>query len=83
MNLYCCNLVGYLVRSLLVNFLKKIFGHFLIYFLFTLTVTRDIARQLLLLNMGFTSVYQLGRAGRGNGGWGKPITYTQKISNQI
>ena len=30
----------------------------------------------LLLNMCFTSVYQLGRAGRGNGGvgGGKPIT---------
>ena len=37
----------------------------------------------ILLYIGFTSVYQLGRAGRGNRGGEKPITYTQKTTNQI
>ena len=37
----------------------------------------------VLLNIGFTSVYQLGRAGQGNGGCGKPIIYNLNTENHL
>ena len=50
--------------------MKYIYEIFLksIQFCYNENIENRLTSVITLLNMGFTSVYQLGRAGRGNGG---------------